>query len=391
MKRDLDKTLPNKDIGHKKVLLVLYYYLPYISGVSVYAQQVAEGLHNSGYEVTILTSRHDKTLPKEETLNGVKIIRRPVLFKLNKGVIMPLFWLDIIRFAHMNDYVNPHLPLAESGVASLFIPKKKIVTTYQCDVNLGEGLLSKTITSVSLTLMRLQLMRSRAVAVLSKDYIDHSKMQKFSGKAVAINPPIAIDLYKPIPSDKFFTGLGVRGKTLKIGFMGRIVYEKGIDYLLATIPYLQKTLKDFKIIVAGDYENVAGGSIKDTLDSFIQKYPDTIVFTGFLSQKEKQQFYSGIDVFVLPSIDPLEAFGMVQVEAMLCGAPVVASDMPGVRVPVQLSGCGLLAKPRNAKDLAKKITIVIEDRKKYQPVRKEIVSIFDPQKTIEQYSRLMPR
>lgn len=373
-----------------KVLIVLYYYEPYVSGVSVYAKHVAEGLHDLGYRVTVLTSRHEKQLAKQEVINGVSVVRRPVLFKLGKGVIMPLFAFDIFRYARKNDYINPHLPLADSGIASLFIPKKKIVTTYQCDIYLGSGLVNKIITNVSLMLMRLQLMRSRAIAVLSKDYIEHSKMKNFTNKAVPIYAPIAMDNFKPVSSAAYFKTIGVSSKTIKIGFLGRIVYEKGIEYLLAAVPYLQKEFSDFKIIIGGDYENVAGGSVKETLDSFLKKYPDKIVFTGFLSEKEKEQFYAGLDVFVLPSIDPLEAFGMVQVEAMLCGAPAVASDMPGVRVPVQVTGYGLVAKPKNARDLAAKITTVVKNKNQYKPDRKRVVNIFDSQESIHQYAKLMP-
>lgn len=374
----------------KKILLVLYYYLPYVSGVSVYAKQVAEGLVAAGYEVTVLTARFDSTLPKDEVINKVKVIRRPVWFKLGKGVIMPLYWLDIIRFARSHDYVNPHLPLAESGLASLFIRKQKIVTTYQCDIYLGPGIVDRLVTFISLSLMKLQLWRSRAIVVLNQDYIDHSKMKSFANKAVPIYAPIAINDFRPTESSSFFKRLKIQPKTVKIGFIGRIVYEKGIEYLLGTIPYLQKTFPDFKIVIAGDFENVAGGSIKDSLDNFLEKYPDNIVFTGFLTEKEKHQFYTGIDVFVLPSIDPLEAFGMVQVEALLCGTPTVASDMPGVREVVNVTGYGRIAKPKNSKSLAKEITTVLQNPTKYKPDRKTVVKIFNPDETIKQYSELLP-
>lgn len=378
-------------MNKNRILLILYYYEPYVSGVSVYARHIAEGLQRDGYKVTVLTSRFDPQLPKSEVINDVKIVRRPVLFKIGKGVVMPLFWLDILRLARKNDYVNPHLPLAESGLASLLIPRRKIVTTYQCDINLGSGVINKIMTRLSLLLMKIQLWRSRAIVVLNNDYIQHSKMKKFSHKAVPIFAPIDVNEFKPTNSTQFFKKIGAGNSTIKIGFLGRIVYEKGIEYLLACVPELEKQFSEFKIIIGGDYKNVAGGSVKLKLDSFIKKYPDKIVFTGFLTEKEKVQFYSGLDVFVLPSIDPLEAFGMVQVEAMLCGIPVVASDMPGVRVPIKITGYGKIAKPRNSQELTKKIVSVLKNRDKYLPERARVLDIFDPEKTLRNYSDLMPR
>lgn len=376
--------------GKNKIMMVLYYYHPYVSGVSVSAKRVAEGLADSGYEVTVLTSRYDKKLPKQELIRGVRVVRRPVLLSINKGVIMPTFWFDIIRGALKNDYVNPHLPLAESGFSSLFIPKRKIVTTYQCDINLGSGLLNKLVARVSMGLMRMQLHRSRVVVPSTRDYLSHSKMKKFIPKAKPIYPMVTANEFHPVNSTRLFTKLGVGNADKKIGFVGRIVYEKGIEYLLGSIPHLDKRLGNFKIIIVGDYKNVAGGSTKDQLDGFMKTYPDKIIFTGFLSDKERNEFYSGLDVFVLPSIDPLEAYGMVQVEAMLCGAPVIATNLPGVREILNKTGYGKICKIRNSKDIALQIYEVVTNSKKYKPVRSVVARIFDPQNSIDDYSAIMP-
>ena len=72
-------------------------------------------------------------------------------------------------------------------------------------------------------------------------------------------------------------------------------------------------------------------------------------------------FYNLVDVLALPSIDPLEAFGMVQIEAMFCGTCVVASDMPGVRVPINKTGYGRLVNKRDSRDIAAKILQLLEN------------------------------
>jgi len=377
--------------GRNKILIVLYYYYPYVSGVSVYAKRVAEGLVELGYEVTVLTSHFDKSTPTREDLNGVHVVRRPVLLKLGKGVIMPTFWWDAVRYSRRNDYTCLQLPMADTGLSSLFIPRRKLITTYHCDIFLGNGILDRLITFVSTAMVRLQIARSRAVVPSSRDYIANSKMKKYTAKAVPIYPPIPVTEYNRVDSRGLFRSLGIKEQEIKIGFVGRIVYEKGIDYLLASIPHLQKRFKNFRIIIMGDYENVAGGSIKDQLDHFIAKYPENILFTGYLSDKKKIEFYSGIDVFVLPSIDPLEAFGMVQVEAMLCGAPVVASNLPGVREVIRRTGYGRISKLKNPKDIAKQIVEVVTHSKKYKPVREKVIELFSQQHTIDAYANIMPK
>jgi glycosyltransferase involved in cell wall biosynthesis len=376
--------------AHNKVLIVLYYYYPYVSGVSVCAKRVAEGLVKNGYKVTVLTTQHEKCLDKHEVINGVEVIRRPVLFKMGKGVILPFFWLDIIKYSIKNDYVNPNLPMAESGISSLFIPKRKIITTYQCDINLGPKPVDKLVAYVSTSLMRLQLIRSRVVVPSTLDYLEHSKMKKYIYKSKPIYPMVTADEFFPISPTPLFNKLGLSAKTIKIGFVGRIVYEKGIEYLLESIPFIQKSINNFTIIIVGDYQKVAGGSIKDKLDHYMELYPGKIIFTGFLSDEERNQFYSGIDVFVLPSIDPLEAYGMVQIEAMLCGSPVVASNLPGVREIVLKTGYGRISKIKNSKDIALQVCEIVMNPEKYKPERKRVVSIFDPNNAVNDYMKLMP-
>lgn len=373
-----------------KLLVVLYYYYPYVSGVTVYAQWIAEGLAKKRYDVTVLTSQHEKGLPKEEVVNGVRIVRRPVLLRLGKGVIMPTFWLDMIRYARESDYVNIHLPMAESGVAALFMPKKKIITIYHCDLYLGPGLLDRLITAVSFASMRLQLRRSRLIVTNTRDYFEHSKMKRYLSKVMPVYPPVP----KPNPTDdsqKLFATLGVAADEVKIGFVGRIVYEKGLQYLLEAIPYLQKEIPRFKIVLLGDYTKVAGGSIKDQLDKYLYRYPDHILFTGYLDDADRDRFYAGLDVFVLPSIDPLESFGIVQVEAMLGGAPVVASDLPGVREVVSKTGYGRISKLKDPEDIANQIIEVVKNPNKYKPEPSKIAEYFDPEESIEAYAKAMPK
>jgi len=369
--------------------MVLYYYHPYVSGVSVMAKELAEQLSKRGYEVTILTSQFESSLPREEQINGVRVIRRPVLFKLGKGVIMPTFWIDIIRYSWNNDYVNAHLPMPDVGLSALFIPKRKLITTYQCDINLIGGFVDRIILFISYILMHVQMRRSAAILTTSTDYFDHSKMKRYSHKAIAAYPPITASEYKKVNARHFTDKLHLSDSQIKIGFIGRIVYEKGIKYLLMSIPYLSKKIPDFKIVIVGDYERIAGGGVKDELDHYMKQYPDRIIFTGYLSDADKKRFLSTIDVLVLPSIDPLEAFGIVQIEAMLCGSPVVASDMPGVREVVRKTGYGLTSNVRDPEDIAKKIIKVVQNRASYAPDHNEVARIFNPEATIETYARLM--
>lgn len=388
----------------KKILIVLYYYHPYVSGLSVLAKNLAENFVRRGHSVTVLTSRHDKSLSREEKIEGVDIRRVPVLFSLGKGICAPTLWTETIKLSKTHDIVNFHLPIADPALAALFIPREKLITQYHCDLNLGDGIVSRVILFVSFLLMNLLLKRSKNIVVLTKDYFENCKFKKYSDKVVAIYPPIDYKRWVKLPIDTTTTSTTINNTInnnnrdnliFKIGFVGRIVEEKGLQYLFESIEHIIKCDPkwNFKIFVVGEFNKikVAGGTIYDKLLPYLQKYPTYIEFTGHLSDTDLLKFYNEIDLLVLPSVDPLEAFGMVQVEAMLCGTPVVASDMPGVREVVRKTSFGELTIPKDASDLAKKIIFCRDNinKRRYDISREKLLSIFNFEKELDKYEQLL--
>jgi glycosyltransferase involved in cell wall biosynthesis len=161
-----------------------------------------------------------------------------------------------------------------------------------------------------------------------------------------------------------------------VGYVGRIGWEKGLNYLLDTVPRLEKDLEsNFIIVLAGPYKDVAGDKTINTLKPLINKYKKRIKLLGPVEHHKLGSFYKSCNCLVLPSINNLETFGIVQAEAMMCGCPVVATDLPGVRVPIRLTGMGEIAKIADSTDLAKKIATVIKNPEKYYP-KIEIKKIF---------------
>ncbi|MGI8486100.1 MAG: glycosyltransferase family 4 protein, partial [Thermomicrobiales bacterium] len=120
-------------------------------------------------------------------------------------------------------------------------------------------------------------------------------------------------------------------------------------------------------------------------DPYFEQYPQSTHKLGVLSGQELADFYAACDVLVLPSINWTETFGLVQVEAMLCGTPSICSDLPGVREAVRLTGMGRTAKPGDANDLAAAIIDVIANRDRYVKPATEIADRFSLPVTIDAY------
>jgi glycosyltransferase involved in cell wall biosynthesis len=120
----------------------------------------------------------------------------------------------------------------------------------------------------------------------------------------------------------------------------------------------------------------------------MERYKEYLSFLGVLSPQEMADFFSVCDVLVLPSVNSTESFGQVQVEAMLCGTPVVASNLPGVRVPTRVTGMGETVPIRNEVALAEAIVRVIRNRDRYIRPRNEVEQAFSLETTRTLYEQL---
>lgn len=168
---------------------------------------------------------------------------------------------------------------------------------------------------------------------------------------------------------------------MKIGVAARLAEEKGFEYLFEAMKLIGD---ETELLVAGPVDPVGEGNYKNKIMNLIKRLSIKVIFLGNLDQNKLKTFYKSIDVLVLPSVNSTEAFGMVQVEAMLQGTPVVASDLPGVRIPILKTKMGELAEPKNPQSLAQAILKVY--KKKYVNTVKKI---FDINKSYEKYRSII--
>jgi glycosyltransferase involved in cell wall biosynthesis len=348
-----------------KILVILNYYYPYVSGLSEYARLLCEELSMRGHEVTVLAGNH-ANLKEREIINGVKVVRAPILLKISKGTVSTKFITWARELAKKADVVNMHLPMLESGVIASIIPKKKLICTYHCDINLPNGFINNMIVKIMDTSCKQAFKRADSIVVNTIEYMEKSRIaDKYITKMSEIAPPI-----KRLPIVQHHNN-----KKFIIGFCGRLVEEKGIDVLIKAFELLKREMDDVELVIGGDYKTVAGGSVYPRLKQYIDEHNIIgIKFEGKIPEEEMAEFYASLDVFVLPSINCLESFGMVQVEAMMCGTPVIASDLLGVRTIVGKTGMGLITKHGDAEDLKE---CIIKIRKGYDEFVKERDSIED--------------
>ena len=132
-----------------RILTVLTYYRPHTSGLTIYAERLARAFAKRGH-VTVMTTRYDNSLPLEEMMDGVRVIRVPVALRISKGVIAPTFGLVATKLVSQNDVVNLHLPQFDApGVAlRARLLGKPVVLTYHCDLFLPPGFFNRIVNLV---------------------------------------------------------------------------------------------------------------------------------------------------------------------------------------------------------------------------------------------------
>ena len=380
-----------------KILTVLTYYRPHTSGLTIYAERLARAFVKRGHQVTVMTTQYDPSLLLEETIDGVKIIRVPVAARISKGVIAPTFGLVATKLVAQHDVVQMHLPQFDApGVAFRGrLLGKPAVLTYHCDLLLPPGFFNRFVNAVVDFQNNLAGMFSNHIVTYTQDYADHSPyLSHYASKLTPILPPV--ELPDPFPGAvrAFADEHHVKGRRPVIGMAARFAAEKGVEVLLDALPTILKKYPKAQVLFAGTYQNVMGEqAYSDRLMPRIREYEVAghWTFLGNLDPVEMAAFYPNLNVLTVPSLNSTEAFGLVQIEAMMNGVPSVPSALPGVRQPVSMHGMGRVAKIGDSADLAEAILEVLNEPDKFRGDIESIKKAYNPASIVVEYEKLFKR
>lgn len=366
------------------------YYRPHWTGLTQYAARVAEGLAKKGHEITVLCSQHDKKLPLGETVSGVKIIRTEYWFKFLRSVIMPGFLWKLIKQVKKVETVVVYLPIQEVLLIAIVAKmlRKKLFLVHNGDLVLPKscGLICRIVETIYYWVTSWSGRMADGILIQSEDYAQNSKLLK----PLKNRWKVVLPLFEPIninakDVDDFKKKYDLVDKTL-IGYSGRFVEEKGVDYLLKSISLIIKKIPNATIVLAGDYK-IQYEEFWNKIKNLIEENKNQIRLLGLVKDpKELFTFYKSLDVYVQPS--RTDCFPSSQVEAMLCGIPSVCTDIPGARWVVKTTGMGILVKPNSAKYLAKGIIRVVKNKEELKKNFYKVNRLFNHQKTLDEYEKI---
>jgi glycosyltransferase involved in cell wall biosynthesis len=263
---------------------------------------------------------------------------------------------------------------------------RKVIPTHHGDLLLPAGLSNRIIQSVMFQLYKFMARRAPKVVAYSDDYADNSYyLQPFRDKVQVIYPPITM----PEPNLEHAKQLRVEwapeGGPV-IGYAGRFVQEKRPDLLIRSLEIIRQKYPNARIVFAGQYD-IPYENTWELYKPIVDQYKDSLVFLGLMNDMQfMADFFAACDMLALTSDS--ECFALVQVEAMLCGIPVVMSNTPGGRVPVQKTGMGKLTEKGSWESIGNAIVDVLDHPDQYRKSHDEIESIFSFKETVDRYENL---
>jgi len=375
-----------------RILTALTYYRPHYSGLTIYTERLARALAARGHQVTVMTSQFDPTLPREAVEDGVGVLRLPVLMRLSKGVIMPSMPLRAWQHIRNADVVHLHLPQLDAAPFAVLarLLGVPVVLTYHCDLLLPSGLVHGLANLASNLANHISAGFANAIVTNTMDYAEQSKfLSRYPAKVRAIPPPVTLPAISQADIEAFRARYAIKPGERVIGMVGRLAAEKGVEYLVQAMPRVLERFSDARVIHVGQYQNVMGEErYAQKLAPLIESLGEHWKFLGVIPDEELAAFFHVCDVLAAPSTNSTESFGMVQVEAMTCGTPAVASDLPGLRVAVKKTGMGEIFPLADTDGLAQAIIAVLSSPDRYQGDVAAITRRYAPDTIASEYEAL---
>ena len=351
-----------------KILMLTWEYPPRIvGGIARVVHDLSKRLIKDGHEVTVVTYRDNADVPEYENDKGVNV------YRVDNYMIHPNNFIDWIMQLNFNmlskateiinkeggfDVIHAHDWLVTYAAKSLKnaydIPI--VATIHATEAGRNSGIHDETQRYINDTEW---LLTYEATEVIVNSNYMKNEIQRLFGlpfdKINVIPNGINLSNFTGIERDYDFRRQYAMDNEKIILYVGRLVYEKGVQHLIAAMPKILSNYNDAKLIIAGR------GGMMDELRAEASNLGlnDKIYFTGYLNSKQVQKMYKCADVAVFPST--YEPFGIVALEAMLAGVPTVVSDVGGLDEIVTHGVDGMKSYAGNANSIADSVTALLYD------------------------------
>ena len=331
----------------KKILQINKFYYPKIGGVERIVYQISEGLiKDQSFLVEVLCCGKGGGVEK---VNQIKVWRAETLWNF-LGMPLSFSFLKLFRKLRNNyqilDFHQP-FPLADLALF-LFPARAKIVVHYHSDI-VRQKFFKIFVEPFILNTLK----KAEKIIVSNPNLVKTSPiLRKFQKKCVVIPFGVEVSKFQNVDIEEVKRIRKRYGRFVL--FVGRLSYYKGVEYLIEAMKGISA-----KLVIVGK------GQESSKLRNLVEKLKiaDRIFFLPFQSEEKLIQFYHACSVFVLPSIYRSEAFGIVLIEAMACGKPIISTELgTGTSWVNQHKKTGLIVKPKDVAGLKRAIKELLDNK-----------------------------
>jgi len=335
---------------------------PYGGGLGVAAHNQAGLMTDAGFDVTVFApeTKESKIIERNYKVDPLRSI-----LKLGHGAFVPQLFFKLLEF----DEIHLHFPFFGAtfivALVKLFRGSKtKLVVTYHQDLILT-GWRNWYYKASMFILTPLILQLADKIVVSTIDYVEDSFIKKYyfahKNKFVEIPFDVSERFFPTSKNTQLLDKYSFSPADFIVLFVGGLDwahYFKGVDCLIDALKLTKES--KIKALIVGS------GNLKVQYQKKVKEMglEDQIKFAGHVFNEDLPQHYNLADVVVLPSINKNEAFGIVLIEALACGKPIMASNLRGVRCVVENNHNGLLLEPNDPQDIAEKIVFLYKDKEK---------------------------
>ena len=339
-----------------KILQVGKFFPPQVGGMETFLYDLTNELNKKGIQTDVVCSNINSST-KIENINNYKVVRVANIGIIASTSISPIMIKCLREISNNYDIVHIHHPNPTANLALMLSRfKGKVLIHWHSDI-VKQRVLLRFYKPFLLRMLK----RADRIIATSPPYAEHSEfLKKFMHKVNVI--PFGIDINKMNNIDKdVVKQIKARYLNKKIIFsLGRLTYYKGFDYLIESAKYIPD---NYVVLIGGD------GELKRKLELMINrnKLTKKVFLLGNISHGEVYSYFEASDLFVLPSIERSEAFGIVQIEAMYFKKPIVSTNIIGSGVPwVNENGItGYVVEPRNPEKIAEAIVKILDNEDTY--------------------------
>lgn len=340
-----------------KVLQITKFYPPHPGGIESVTCDLTVGLNERGVLCDVLCANDSRPTVIDIMKEGYRVSRMANYGNFFSTSLAPSIVSELKRRWKDYDLLHVHFPDPLSALALFLVkPKNKIVIHWHSDI-----IRQKKLLKIYLPLLNWVLRRADLIIGTSPQYVNaSSQLRAFLPKTVSIPIGIRTDHLQYSPHS--ISNIKKRFGEKKLVFaLGRLVYYKGFEYLIAAA----REISDDAVILIG-----GTGGLDGKLRRLIQSegVGTKVELLGMISPDDLGSYFKSCDLFCLPSIERSEAFGVVQLEAMALGKPVVSTNIAGSGVNwVNKNGeTGITVAPKDSSALALAINRLLMDNTLYQ-------------------------